>query len=79
MKQFFSIERWKSNESAKVVDENDRPVKIVKLGLAPQFWKFVPKDVDPSECYTIHAIREGSNVPAVLVEGEYHNLFIINE
>lgn len=78
MKQKFTIERWHKNESAKVVDENGCPVKIVKIGLAPQFWQFVSKDVDPSECYTIHAIREGSRTPAVLVEQEYDNLFIID-
>lgn len=72
----FSIERWHKNETAKVVDENGRPVQIVKIPLGVQWWQYVPANVNPAGCYTIHAIREGSKVPAVLCEGEYPNLFI---
>lgn len=71
----FDLDLWLKDKSQKVVDEEGKPVEIFKIGLAPQFWQYVPDGVDPKECYTWHCRKQGSNAAPVLCGGPMRTLF----
>lgn len=75
----FSIEEFRKNEKRKVIDEKGEQVEIIRIGLAPQFFRFVQKGIDPTTCYTYHVHRKGSDAYPVLGAGVYKNLSIVVE
>ena len=75
----FDLDIWLKDKSRKVVDTDGRPVEILAISLAPQFWPLVPKGVDPATCVTYHARREGSNSAPVLTGGPSRQFFFREE
>lgn len=73
----FSTDEWRKDETRQVIDDNGETVEIVRCGLAPQFFPFVPKGVNPTECYTYHLHRKGSDAYPVLGAGRHEHLFIV--
>ena len=73
--QPFDLDIWIKDKTRKVVDTDGKPVQIIAIPIAPQFWPLVPKDVDPATCVTYHARREGSNNAPVLCGGPSKTLF----
>lgn len=71
----FDLDIWLKDKSRKVVDEEGKPVEILAMPIAEQFWHFVPKGVDPSTCVTYHARRQGSENAPVLTGGPQASLF----
>ena len=69
MKIQFSIEEWKKDETRKVVNDLGELYEIVKCSLSPAFFCYLPKDVDPTTCYTYHAHKIGSNSYPVIGAG----------
>lgn len=79
MKIPFDLSEWVKDKTRKVVDENGTEVEIVPIQIAPQFYPFLPKDVDPTTCCTYHLHRPGSDAYPVLGAGVHHNLFIVED
>lgn len=75
----FSIDEWKNDETRRVIDNNGETVEIVRCGLSPQFFSFLPEGVDPTTCYTYHLHRNGSKHYPVLGAGIHENLFIVEK
>lgn len=73
----FSIDEFRKDETRQVIDDKGEPVEIVKIGLAPQFFRYVQKGIDPTTCYTYHLHRKGSDAYPVLGVGVHKNLFIV--
>ena len=73
----FSIHEYVKDKTRKVVDENGEEVEIVFVQLSPEFYPFLPKDVDPTTCGTYHLHKKGSNAYPVIGSGTFQNLFII--
>lgn len=73
--KYFDLDEWLKDKNRKVVDAEGRPVEILAIPIAAQFYKFVPKGVDPTTCVTYHSHLEGSDSYPVLCRGQYKTLF----
>ena len=71
----FDLDEWLKDKNRKVVDTDGEPIEIVAIPVAAQFYKFVPKEVDPTTCVTYHSHKKGSNCYPVLCRGPYKTLF----
>jgi hypothetical protein len=71
----FDLNIWLKDKSRRVVTADGRNVKVFPIGLAPEFYPFVPKGIDPTTCCTYHAQIEGERNAPVLCGGPSKILF----